>query len=181
MKNDKEAGERMTRRFRSLIKKRIRIILAVACMFMIGLFQQYLPIQTKSILSGSMEPVFYTGSIIFEKPVNPNTVLLPGDIVTFKVENGVLITHRIIKVIEKKDEIFYRTKGDNNNGADIDLVASSQITGKYLGLTIPLLGYIQHFIYSKLGILAFIILPGLMLLILSWKLLFTQKAAIKHG
>ncbi|MCD7033168.1 signal peptidase I [Metabacillus sp. GX 13764] len=159
-----------------------KVLAGFAVFFLIFTFlQQYSPIQMKSILSGSMEPVFYTGSIILEKKTDQHTVFRQGDVITFKVENGIHITHRIQKAVKKNGETFYVTKGDHNNGPDSEMVSSRQIVGKYLGITIPYAGYVHHFLYTKIGLLAFMILPGIFLLVLSWRMLFLQKTSVKQG
>src|SRR5690606_13617784 len=77
--------------------------------------------QLKTVLSGSMEPEFKTGSIIAVKPGGDMTRFKEGDIITFMDENR-LITHRVIDVIHSGEHVLYETKGDNNNAPDKDLV-----------------------------------------------------------
>lgn len=118
--------------------------------------------QFKTVLSGSMEPEFMTGSIIAVKQVNSETTFSPGDIVTYMSKENTLITHRIIDV-EKEQSVFI-TKGDNNAGADVDSLLVHNIVGKYTGLTIPYIGYVLQIVNSKQGALWFLVLPGILLL-----------------
>lgn len=78
------------------------------------------------VLSGSMEPAFYRGDILFLHM--GYTPFRAGDIVVFKVEDREIpIVHRIIKVHEKEDgQVDMLTKGDNNAVDDRGLYASSQ-------------------------------------------------------
>ena len=118
--------------------------------------------QFKTVLSGSMEPEFMTGSIIAVKQVSSETTFSPGDIVTYMSKENTLITHRIINV--KKDQSVFITKGDNNAGADVEPLLAHNIVGKYTGLTIPYVGYLLGMVNSKQGALWFLVLPGILLL-----------------
>ena len=118
--------------------------------------------QLKTVLSGSMEPEFMTGSIIAVKQVSSETTFSPGDIVTYMSKENTLITHRIINV--KKDQSVFITKGDNNAGADVEPLLAHNIVGKYTGLTIPYVGYLLGMVNSKQGALWFLVLPGILLL-----------------
>jgi len=121
--------------------------------------------QLKTVLSGSMEPAIKTGSIIAVKPGGDMTRFKEGDIITFMDEERRLVTHRIIEVVQSGDQTMYRTKGDNNNAPDQNLVMSGNVVAEYTGFSIPYLGYISEFVQSKNGILVTVILPGVLLLI----------------
>lgn len=90
------------------------------------------------VKSGSMEPIIKTGSIAFinEKETDVNV----GDIVTYKLENDDLITHRIDSIDENGD---YITKGDANEVTDAKSVTKAQIVGKYK-YSIPFVGYLME-------------------------------------
>ncbi len=91
------------------------------------------------VLSGSMETSIYTGDLVFVKEIDPN-VLKENDIIAFRNEANTITTHRIIEVItDSEGEKAFRTKGDNNNTADINLVLSKDIEGVYV-FKIPKLG-----------------------------------------
>lgn len=134
---------------------------------------QILGYQLKSVLSGSMEPGIQTGSIIVVKPTADKTSFKEGDIITFLEEENILITHRIIEVIKSGEQVLYRTKGDNNNGPDINPVLSENVVAEYTGFTIPYVGYFINFAQTKEGSALLLILPGLLLLaysvITTWK------------
>ena len=123
--------------------------------------------QIKSVLSGSMEPTFMTGSVIAVKPTNNPTDLKKGDIITFKKDQQALVTHRIIEVQQNNGSVSYRTKGDNVKTADAEPVLSPNVVAIYSGFTIPNLGYFQEFSKSKNGALILLILPGILLLVYS--------------
>ena len=120
--------------------------------------------QLKTVLSGSMEPDIQTGSIIAVKLAGDLTRFKESDVITFREEDERLITHRIVEVVQSSDNVMYRTKGDNNNAEDRNLVLSDNVVAEYTGFTIPYLGYFINFSQSKNG--AFLLLiPGIFLLL----------------
>jgi signal peptidase len=94
------------------------------------------------VLSGSMEPGFYRGDILFlRQPAEP---LAPGDIVVFNTDGREIpIVHRVIKVHQHSasaSDVDILTKGDNNWGDDRSLyprgqlwLGRSNIMGKVVG------------------------------------------------
>ncbi|KAK8919185.1 hypothetical protein KSP39_PZI021545 [Platanthera zijinensis] len=80
------------------------------------------------VLSGSMEPGFKRGDILFlhmsKDPIRA------GEIVVFNIDGREIpIVHRVIKVHERQDtgEVDVLTKGDNNFGDDRLLYAHGQL------------------------------------------------------
>ncbi len=86
--------------------------------------------QFKSVLSGSMEPTFLTGSIIAIEPTKDGSKYQKGDVITFKEKDEKIITHRIIGVKDTNGKVMYETKGDNNNGPDLEPVLADNVIGK---------------------------------------------------
>ena len=71
------------------------------------------------VLSGSMEPAFQRGDILFL--TNTKVSMDVGDIIVFKVDGrDIPIVHRVLKKHQRKSDLhdFYLTKGDNNNVDD---------------------------------------------------------------
>ena len=118
--------------------------------------------QLKTVLSGSMEPTFQTGSIIAVKPGGEMNRFKAGDIIVFTNQENQLITHRILEVKGSGEQLHYITKGDNNNGPDRMPVFPQSIQAEYKDFTIPYIGYFLNFASSKAGTL-FLIIPGLLL------------------
>ncbi|MBP2241854.1 signal peptidase [Cytobacillus eiseniae] len=127
---------------------------------------QVLGYQLKSVLSGSMEPTFLTGSIIAVEKVEGEAKkgLKDGDVITFVDSEERLVTHRIIGIKTSGEHVMYETKGDNNNAADMDPVLSDNVQAVYTGFTIPYVGYLINFAQSKEGSALLLIVPGLLLL-----------------
>lgn len=122
--------------------------------------------QLKTVLSGSMEPTFQTGSVIAVKPLNTeeSKMLKENDVITFQESEGILVTHRIIGVTTIGEQVMYETKGDNNKAADLELVLSENVVAQYADFTIPYIGYFIDFAQSKEGGAILLIGPGLLLL-----------------
>ncbi|WP_151735633.1 signal peptidase I SipW [Paenibacillus tengchongensis] len=133
--------------------------------------------QIKTVLSGSMEPGIKTGSIVALKPGGDMTRFQAGDVISFLNEENMLITHRVLEadLNSATGEAQYRTKGDNNDAADLNPVSSANVTAEYTGITVPYVGYVLNFAVSKAGSVVLMIVPGLLLLLYalysSWKAL----------
>ena len=128
---------------------------------------QFWGYQLKTVLSGSMEPTFQTGSIIAIKQVEDPNSLNKDDVITFMETEDKLITHRIIEIIKNGEQTMYKTKGDNNEDTDTSPVLPQNVVGKYTGFTIPYAGYLIEFSQSKNGAALLLILPGLLLIVYS--------------
>jgi signal peptidase I len=79
------------------------------------------------VLSGSMEPAFQRGDILFLN--NQDDPIRVGEIVVFKIKDrDIPIVHRVMKVYEDKEtgEVEVVTKGDNNGVDDLGLYAPGQ-------------------------------------------------------
>jgi signal peptidase len=74
------------------------------------------------------------------------------------------VTHRIVGVTSKENNVQYETKGDHNKAADTDLVPSQNVVAQYSGFTIPYIGYILDFAQSKKGTSLLLIVSGILLL-----------------
>lgn len=120
--------------------------------------------QFKTVLSGSMEPTFKTGSLIVVEKVKDAKSLKANDVITFRQDEKNVVTHRIVEVVKQGENNFYRTKGDNNEEADMNPVMTQNVVAKYSGITIPFIGYFLNFASTPLGTGLLLIIPGLMLL-----------------
>ena len=84
------------------------------------------------VTTESMEPTLNVGDLIYVKGVAPTEIKV-GDIVTFKPPanymGGTLVTHRVVEVSYDANEVYFRTKGDNNPSIDPWLIKPSDIIG----------------------------------------------------
>ena len=110
------------------------IISITAFWFALGLF----PVKPAAILTGSMEKTIMVGDMVILKKCDANEIEV-GDIVQYSKDNYTVV-HRVISKYYEKGELFFITKGDNNNTEDFDPVSANQIIAKEL-FSIRFLGY----------------------------------------
>ncbi|MGD6815545.1 signal peptidase I SipW [Metabacillus sp. 84] len=120
--------------------------------------------QFKTVLSGSMEPGIQTGSVIAVQPGGDMTRFEQGDVITFKMDEQTLVTHRVIERKTSGEHVMYTTKGDNNQSADSSPVLSENVSASYTGFTVPYIGYLIEYAKSKEGNALLFIVPGLLLI-----------------
>lgn len=109
--------------------------------------------QVYTVLSGSMEPEYHVGSLIYTTEVNYQE-LRTGDDITFMLNENTIVTHRIIEVVpdsEDSDVLRFRTKGIANESEDLNLVHYKNVLGKPV-FTIPYLGYVAYYVQHPPGI-----------------------------
>ena len=114
------------------------------------------------VLSGSMEPAYQTGSVIYVKEVDTEE-LQAGEVITFYLSGDTIATHRITQIVEGDGEIAFRTKGDANEVEDGAAVPASQVIGTPV-FTIPYLGYLVSYLHSTSGRYAAIAAGAVLLL-----------------
>ncbi|PAA86009.1 hypothetical protein BOX15_Mlig003678g1, partial [Macrostomum lignano] len=124
------------------------------------------------VLSGSMEPGFYRGDLLFltndlEDPIRA------GDIAVFRIKGrDIPIVHRVLQVHERDDGyVKFLTKGDNNAIDDRGLYAPGQlwlekgdVIGRakgfvpYIGMVTIVMNDYPKFKYAVLGLLGIFVL-----------------------
>lgn len=117
-----------------------------------------------TVYTGSMEPTIATGAVVLIEPVDPST-LVAGDVITYQVAPDVdeYITHRIVTVQPGTTPPSFVTKGDNNDGDDIDPVPVGAVRGE-VWIDVPYVGTAQQFVTGRSGIALLAVLAGLALL-----------------
>ena len=114
-----------------------------------------------NVISGSMEPEYSVGDLIYVKEVAPESIKV-NDPITFVLnEDLVVATHRVVK-IDAENQRFY-TKGDANNDADASPVHFKNVVGTPV-FAIPYLGYVSDFIQNPPG-MYIAIAVGILLLV----------------
>lgn len=117
------------------------------------------------VMSGSMSGEFETEDTIIIRQIKNESEIKIGDIITFKVDENTLVTHRVVEIVKNENDTEYVTKGDANNSVDTQKVKFKDIEGKYLFKTI-ILGKIIKIIQSPIGINFVLILPLLIIAII---------------
>ena len=121
-------------------------IMVVLVVMLVGV--RLIGYQPYCVLSGSMEPTYRTGSLIYVKKADPQDIKV-GDPITFVLdENLTVATHRVIE-IDEADRHFY-TKGDANEYPDASPVHFNNLIGRP-SFTIPYMGYVTNYIQNPPG------------------------------
>ncbi len=143
------------------------VIVVVIALLLVG--ARVFGLQVYAVLSGSMEPTYHVGSVIYVKPVDPSEIKV-GDPITFVMNEQLTVaTHRVVR-IDTENREFY-TKGDANDDPDAAPVSFNNLLGRPV-FTIPYLGYVSSYVQSPPGLyyavgvgallLAFAFLPDML-------------------
>lgn len=123
-------------------------------------------LQVFTVLSGSMEPTYHTGSLIYVKKVDPYTIQ-SGQVITFMLDEDTIATHRVVAVVPDEEDasvIRFRTKGDANASEDGGLVHYKNVIGTPV-FTIPKLGYVASYIQHPPGMYVAIAAGAILLML----------------
>ncbi len=106
-------------------------------------------IQLFEVLSGSMEPTYPVGSVVYVKTATTEDVRV-GDAITYTMGTDAeyVMTHRVTQIL--KDPEAFVTKGDANEAEDPDIVYGSRLIGKPC-FCIPYLGYLSEYFHTMTG------------------------------
>ena len=144
------------------------LVVLVVCFAVFLMGSRLLGYRVFNVISGSMEPTYSVGSLIYVKQVNPYDIK-EGTAITFVLnEDLVVATHRVVE-IDEENQYFY-TKGDANDTVDSAPVHFNNLIG-VPKFHIPLLGYVSDFIQNPPGmyitlavgavLIAAVFLPGI--------------------
>jgi signal peptidase len=155
----------MMKLFNILLNIVVAIFIALAALLMISSFDiPGLPLDARTVLTGSMEPTLPTGSIVF---IYPQDTYAKDDIVTYQRTDSQLevpITHRIIEVeTGENGETLFKTKGDANDYPDFEPVRSAEISGKVI-FHLPFIGRLLDAAKTPIGFAALIVIPALLVI-----------------
>ena len=125
----------------------VLVIVVVCCaVFLMG--SRLIGFQCYTVISGSMEPAYSVGDLLYVKKVDPSSVKV-GDPITFILnEDLVVATHRVVQ-IDAENQRFY-TKGDANEIADSEPVHFKNLIG-VPQFSLPMLGYVSDFVQNPPG------------------------------
>ena len=125
-----------------------------------------------TVLTGSMEPNYNIGDVVIVKKTNTDELKVK-DVITFYSNDpdmeGQIVTHRIIDITEENGQRLFETKGDNNQIADIEKTAESDVIGKVQG-RIPYVGKATNFMQTnRIAFFLIVILPMLVIMAIEIK------------
>lgn len=125
------------------------------------------------VLSGSMEPTYPVGSVVYVRKVSPQNVKV-GEAIAFYLEDGkTVVTHRVVKIDTQK-QLFY-TKGDANNVEDGTATPYSRLIGTPM-FDIPKIGFLATYLGTARGKILFATVLVCMLIVV-----FLPELLMKSG
>ena len=125
-------------------------VVVILALLLVG--ARLIGLQVFTVLSGSMEPTYHVGSLIYVKDVDPYE-LESGDVITFMLDEDTVATHRIVEVVPDENDstvVRFKTKGDANDAEDGSLVHYKNVIGSPV-FTIPKMGYVANYIQNPPG------------------------------
>ena len=180
------------RRIWSVITTIVVILIVFLAIALVGV--RVFGLTPYTVLSGSMEPTYHVGSLIYVKEVEPSEVEV-GDPITFVVNEDLLVaTHRVVEIdvqtsrqqaiVDENGEAmldaegnpiyeevpldepayYFTTKGDANDAVDGSQVYYKNLLGVPV-FTIPYLGYLSSWIQTKKGMIISINVALILLLL----------------
>lgn len=97
------------------------------------------------VASGSMEPNYKVGSVLYYKEVDVRDIKV-NDVITFMTKTDSNVTHRVDEITD----VGFITKGDANLSPDTEIVTFDKVKGKVLDFSIPLIGLYINFVNKNL-------------------------------
>lgn len=125
----------------------VLVVLIVLCaVFLMG--SRLMGYRVFNVISGSMEPEYCVGDLLYVKEVEPETITV-GTPITFVLNEDLMVaTHRVVEIDAEKRQFY--TKGDANETMDSMPVHFNNVIG-VPEFSIPLLGYVSDFIQNPPG------------------------------
>lgn len=161
-----------------MLKKVISYLSIICYVVIIGLVLILAPMvigyKPVVVLSGSMEPTYPVGSLIYYKTASFESIN-KNDPITFYIDNDTLVTHRV--VVKNEISQTFETKGDANPTNDANPVEYKNIAGKALEIYLPVIGTIFA---SSVKYIAVAIIGGILLLNIILSNLVADKKQIKE-
>lgn len=112
------------------------------------------------ISGGSMSPAIPIGSLVIAERVAAGDPLAVGDVVTIRLDEGrALVTHRIVRLVDRAGAPWLELRGDANAEPDPVLVPASAVMGR-VAATLPEAGRWLRAFTSGPGFLALAGLAG---------------------
>ena len=180
------------RRIWSVITTIVVILIVFLAIALVGV--RVFGLTPYTVLSGSMEPTYHVGSLIYVKEAEPAEIEV-GDPITFVVNEDLLVaTHRVVEIdvqtsrqqtiVDENGEAmvdaegnpiyeevpldepayYFTTKGDANDAVDGSQVYYKNLLGEPV-FTIPYLGYLSSWIQTKKGMIISINVALILLLL----------------
>jgi signal peptidase len=152
------------------MKQIIETVLLIIIIFLVGVSLLYVFFSKPSnhsfhvfyIQSSSMEPAIPKNSLVFTKAEKDYS---SGDKISYKHQREKrVVTHMVVKKIQKNGNLYYITKGVANQEVDKELVMEDQVLGSVF-VVIPYVGIVANYASTKEGFLLLLVIPGFFIII----------------
>lgn len=110
--------------------------------------------QVFAVRGASMEPAIPMGAMIVVADHGTDD-LAAGDVITWRGDNGVWVTHRIVQVVDEGGERMFQTQGDANEKPDGFVVPARAVIGS-VEFWIPLAGFALIILATPAGIICWL-------------------------
>ena len=130
----------------NIVSTALVVLIVLCAVFLMG--SRLMGYQVFTIISGSMEPEYNVGDLIYVKKVDPQNIKVGDDITFILNEDLVVATHRVVR-IDAENQHFY-TKGLANEIEDSEPVHFNNVIG-VPKFSIAKLGYVSNFIQNPPG------------------------------
>ena len=130
----------------NIVSTAMVVIMVLCAVFLMG--SRLLGYQCYTVISGSMQPKYMVGDLLYVKEVDVNSIKVGDDITFILNEDLVVATHQVVRV-DAENQRFY-TKGLANEIEDQNPVHFNNVIG-VPEFSIPKLGYVSNFVQNPPG------------------------------
>ena len=130
----------------NIVSTALVVLMVLCAVFLMG--SRVMGYQCFTVISGSMEPKYSVGDLIYVKNVDANTIQVGDDITFILNEDLVVATHRVVRIDAENQRLY--TKGLANEIEDSDPVHFNNVIG-VPKFAIPKLGYVSDFVQNPPG------------------------------
>ena len=169
----------MLKTIRNIITTILVVLVAMLAILLVGV--RLVGLQPYVVLSGSMEPTYHVGSLVYVQKVDYHDLKV-GDPITYMLDSDTVVTHRIIEVLvdeEDPNTLRYFTQGDANDIPDGTSVHYKNIIGKPL-FSIPYLGYVSNYIQQPPGLYVALATGAILILLVFLPDIFSEDEKKKE-
>ncbi len=131
----------------NIVSTTLVVLMVLCAVFLMG--SRLLGYECYTVISGSMEPKYMVGDLLYVKEIDPATIKVGDDITFILNEDLVVATHQVVRVDAAKQHLY--TKGLANEIEDSEPVHFNNVIG-VPQFAIPKLGYVADFIQHPPGI-----------------------------
>ena len=158
------------------------LVMAVVLLAVLLVGVRLFGLQAYTVLSGSMEPTYHVGSLIYVKKTAAEDIQAE-DVITFLLNENTTATHRVVAVVPDEEDpsiLRFQTKGDANDNVDASLIHEKNVIDEPV-FTIPYLGYVANYIQHPSGLYVAISAGAVLLLLVFLPDLFPEQKKEKNG